>query len=425
MKKPAKLFSLALPAAFLMTTVFSIPAIAEIFIMKDGVRLEGDIAGRTDSSLLVKTKYGDLILKQADIKQIVKESSTGASTAQTETENVEIVSSSSLSEDQASYVFSTVVAEDGSAKIYYFRDKNIIATETLDSNAKLIGISGTIPDRTFTEYYDNSKVKTVKPMKNGKQNGTVMSYYKDGTRQFIANYKDGLKDGKFSFYTAKGTLMIEAEYKNDKLNGAKKDYKADGTLDKITWYKDDEETEAPSETSAASMPSTADTVALPAAATGSAIQNTEAGADIPASNGSATAITADSAVADVASNGNTGNTTEKAVTGKSSGAQTAQNKKGHSISVKARKVARGTMYSFYVNNRYTGKARLDANYNVLMTDGKIPDGTARLYGINDIIQLEFIFRKGEIISVTVFDKEGNEAEHYIINEKRLAVKAGL
>ena len=420
MKTETLLFSAAaLSAAFFLIHAFPAPASAEIFIMKDGARLEGEIAGRTDSSMLVKTKYGDLILKQADIKQIAKDGSAEAAAdiKQTATGDIEIVNSSSLTEDSASYVFSTVVAEDGSAKIYYFRDRQIIATEKLDNNAKFISLSGSIPDKTFTEYYENGKVKTVKPMKNGRQNGTVLSYYKDGTRQFIANYKDGLKDGKFSFYTARGTLMIEAEYKNDKLNGPKKDYKADGTLDKITWYKDDEETEAPadSSTNPAAAPASENTYLPISTETGPAMQAAEG----TAASG-AMQLSAAAAASPVVSADNTGSAENM-----QAAAQNQKNKKGHSISVKSRKVARGTMYSFYVNNRYVGKARLDGDYNVLMTDGKIPDGTARLYGLNDIIQIEFIFRKGEITAVTVFDKEGNESAQYIINEKRMAVKAGL
>ena len=73
--------------ALLLTQAFLANAGAEIFLLKDGARLEGQIAGRTESTLLVKTKYGDLILKQADITKIIKDGSQNAA-AKEETEGI-------------------------------------------------------------------------------------------------------------------------------------------------------------------------------------------------------------------------------------------------------------------------------------------------------------------------------------------------
>lgn len=401
--------------ALLLTQAFLANAGAEIFLLKDGARLEGQIAGRTESTLLVKTKYGDLILKQADITKIIKDGSQNAA-AKEETEGIELIDSSELADNDASYAFSTVVSEDGSAKIFYFRDREIIATEMLDTNAKFVSMTGKIPDRTFTEYYENGTIKTVKAMKNGKAQGTVISYYQDGTKQIAANYKDGLKNGTFSFYTPAGKLMIQAEYKNDKLNGPKREYNADGSLSKTVWYKDDIQVSAPAEEeSAAAMAS--ESIINPDQSQNPGSSETAEQTSAPMTNeNTPSSLPAGISPALPAPEHNSANALKKtAETGK----------KGKSISVKARKVARGTIYSFYVNNRYTGKARLDNNFNVLMIDGNIPNGSAKLYGKNDILQLEFIFNGGEIKTISVFDNEGNETEQYTINEKREAIKAGL
>ena len=404
--------------AILLAQAFAANASAEIFLLKDGARLEGQIAGRTESTLLVKTKYGDLILKQADITKIIKDDSKSDAASKEETEGIEVINSSDLADNGETYAFSTVVSEDGSAKIFYFRDREIIATEILDSNAKFVSMTGKIPDRTFTEYYENGTIKTVKTMKNGKAQGTVISYYQDGTKQISANYKDGMKHGKFSFYTPSGKLMIQAEYKNDKLNGPKKEYNADGTLSKTVWYKDDIQVSAPTEEENAVFASKNEHIINPdqaqnnpessetAEKTSAPITKEEHSAGLPA--GSIPALSA--------TEHNSANALKTTA---------EKGKKGKSISVKARKVARGNIYSFYVNNRYAGKARLDNNFNVLMIDGNIPNGSAKLYGKNDILQLEFIFNGGEIKTISIFDNDGNETEQYRINEKREAIKAGL
>lgn len=398
---------------------------AETFIMQDGAKIEGEISGEADDSVLVKTNYGTIFIKRADIAQIIKTNNTEKQSSSEKNEenlsantqekayeeNIETINSRSLSEGNVSYVFSTVVAEDGSAKIFYFRDREIIATEKLDTNANLIGITGNIPDRTFTEYYASGEVKAIKTMRGGKQDGLVRSFYKDGTTQIAANYKNGLKNGIFYFYAANGNLMIEANYTDDKLDGPKKDYDAKGNLQAITWYKNDVKVENPEENLNRIVPN--------AAAATEKISNTSSSAELVNQTNVSTSIISQPI--------------QK--TQELSPVQTAENinnaklnkskKNDKAISVKARKVARGVIYSFYLNNRYIGKARLDKDFNVLMLDGNIPDGSAKLYSKGNLLQQEFLFKGGEITDIILFDKDEKETAHYLINGKRMAVKIGL
>lgn len=375
-----------------------IPASAEVLFLNDGARLEGEIAGRSDGKILLKTKYGSLSINAADVAKIALDDEKAKEELSKINPEAEIVNTKDLHKDEGKFVFSTVVSEDGSAKIFYFMDTEIIATETLDENAKFVSLTGNIPDRTFTEYHENGKVKTVKTMKNGKPEGVVLSYYNDGTLQIRANYTQGLKNGLFTFYSPSGKPMIEAQYKDDKLNGPKKDYNANGNLEKITWYKDDEITETPEGYEAA---------AFAEASKQSESQDSLEGANTIATGTEAVSGGITSAVAD----GSTSADKKKKNVKKSAG-----------ITVKAKKVARGTIYSFYQNNRYRGKAKLDQNYNVVMIDGSLPEGTARMYGKNDVVQLEFVFRNRDIAFIITYDAEGNETARYAINEKGVATR---
>jgi len=385
------IFSSALLASAML---FPASSAGAVFMLKDGAKIEGELIGRAEGSILVKTKYGTLTLKDKDISKTITDAE--ADRDDLNEEGIEVINSKDIDDPAASYVFSTVVAEDGSAKIFYFRNTDIIATETLDINSKLVNLSGNIPDRTFTEYYENSKVKSVKKMKNGKPDGAVISYYPDGTIQFEGNYSDGMKNGTFTFFSPKGLPLIKAEYKNDKLDGPKYEYGTDGKLNKTTWYKNDEPIDSPEETVLISQTDEIKT------------QNES----LPAQTGKEAASPTENASVSIA------NTAAEA-------SKQEKQRKGQSISVKSRKVARGILYSFYLNNRYIGKARLDKDYNVIMSDGKIPDGTARLYGKNDILQMEFIFRDKEIKNVIIYDDKGQESAQYSINEKGVASKLGI
>ena len=44
-------------------------ASADTFILKDGVRLEGEVTGEMDGAVLVKTKYGSLTINKNDIAE--------------------------------------------------------------------------------------------------------------------------------------------------------------------------------------------------------------------------------------------------------------------------------------------------------------------------------------------------------------------
>lgn len=56
--------NLALTMAVLFAATAYPPASeADTFVLHDGARLEGEITGKTDNSIMIKTKYGNLTLK--------------------------------------------------------------------------------------------------------------------------------------------------------------------------------------------------------------------------------------------------------------------------------------------------------------------------------------------------------------------------
>lgn len=384
--------NLALTMAVLFAATAYPPASeADTFVLHDGARLEGEITGKTDNSIMIKTKYGNLTLKDTDITQIIKKGEEKADIPEAE-EGIEVINSKDLDEASATYVFSTVPAEDGSSKIFYFRNTEIIATEILDTNSNLVSVSGKIPDRTFTQYYENSKIQSVKTMKNGKPEGPVYSYYSDGTKQFEGNYSNGIKNGTFIFFAPNGLPLIKANYKNDMLDGPKYEYDMEGKISKITWYKNDELTDAPADAANA---------------------QTQEEKPITAADQAKIQPAADAVVPN-----DKKTDTEKTKNKKQKAGQKA-------VSVKAKKVARGNIYSFYRNNRYIGKALVDNDHNVISIDGKVPDGVAKMYGKNDTLQIEFVFKNKDITNIILYDEKGQEKEQYSINEKGAATKLGI
>lgn len=391
-------------------------AFADVFVLNNGTRIEGEVMGELDGDLLIKTAHETLNIKKTDIIQTIEVENTDmgksetaapqpvkaedsilnlSTTPKANDQTVEYIDSKDLTEPNASYVFSTVEAEDGSAKIFYFRDKDIIATEKLDANGIIISLDGVIPDRVFTEYYDTNKIKAVKYMLNGKPHGTVKAFYPNGALQILANFKNGQKEGKFSFYSDKGALLIEATYVNDKLNGEKKEYSPEGQLLATIYYKDDEQVPAPvNEDSSAT------------AAANSVNANTNI-ANTPGVN-----TTADDVIQPDATVAN------KTVS------DTPKEKKNISrkITVKTKKTARGNIYSLYYNTKYVGKTRLDKDYNVVMLDGKIPDGTAKVFSKKEVLEMELIFKDNEVVKVINYNADGTVKDSYNINEKREAIK---
>ena len=64
------------------------------------------------------------------------------------------------------------------------------------------------------DYYDNGKIKSVTPYKNGVMDGIAKSYYENGTLEIETTYKDDQPEGIARYYDEGGNAKSETTYKN-------------------------------------------------------------------------------------------------------------------------------------------------------------------------------------------------------------------
>lgn len=260
---------------------------ADTFILKDGTKLEGELTGEMDGVLLVKTKYGPLsinkneILEQqaapapavvdptapAEVPGALPEAvaaSTAAPAAEIPTAlPAEVAVSTPAPEVEISTAmpeavvapapklsFRTIFPSTMTRQLVYLESGVAAATETFNSAGELVLTEGAIGNGTYTEYYPDGGLKTVKTMMSGKANGTLKAFYPSGALQIEAYYLAGGREGPFKFYTESGKLLMEAAYVNDRLNGWKREYGADGAVSFEAYYVDDRPAE-PRKTQAA------------------------------------------------------------------------------------------------------------------------------------------------------------------------------
>jgi len=241
---------------------------ADTFILNDGARLEGDVTGEMDGVVLVQTKYGSLTIKRSDIKeqktvlpalapaisaQVAAAFSTmtavAVSTTPPASTGTAVAVSTALpaSAEPAAprLTFATVLPSTSTRLLVYTENGVAIATETLNAGGDRLSLEGAVKDGTYTEYYDNGGLKTVKTLANGKVSGTLQAFYPAGTIQIEAYYLAGAKEGPFKYYDEDGKLLMEAAYKNDKLDGWKKEYDSAGTVKAASYYTEDHLAEPP------------------------------------------------------------------------------------------------------------------------------------------------------------------------------------
>jgi antitoxin component YwqK of YwqJK toxin-antitoxin module len=349
---------------------------ADTFLLKDGAKLEGEVTGEMDGTLLVKTKYGPLTINKADIMEQKPALATAlpeaaAPAVATSTASpapaplpaapaVEIstaaapvidstasavtppaapaieVSTPALEISTVGFTFVTVLPNPATRLFLYFENGVCIATETFDAGGALLSADGLIKDGTYTESYPGGALKTVKTISGGKTSGTLKAYYQSGSVQIEAYYLGGAKDGIFKYFAEDGKPLMEAAYINDKLNGWKKEYGPDGAVKNETYYENDRPTELPKMKDTPVETQEQDTM----------------------------------------------------------------------MTAKVTTLARGARYSFELNGKYLGKAVLDKQYNVTSQEGSVPDGSVRIYSAEGKLQKEFVFQKNEIKILRVFEDGG-------------------
>ena len=234
-------------------------------------------------------------------------------------------------------------------QLVYIESGVAIATETFDAGGALLLAEGAIGDGTYTEYYPEGWLKTVKTMLGGKANGTLKAFFASGTLQIEAYYLAGTKEGPFKFYTEDGKLLLEAAYKNDLLNGWKKEYGPDGKVVSELYYVDDK----------LPRPPNPQAVVEPAKAVPAAPAEPES-----------------------------------------------------QVTVKVTSLARGELFSFRLNGKYIGKARLDKDFNLISQEGKVPDGTVKIYPEDGRLEKEMVFLKKALTTLRIYEPGGPMKAEY-------------
>jgi antitoxin component YwqK of YwqJK toxin-antitoxin module len=247
---------------YLVLTLAPAACLADTFILKDGGRLEGEVTGEMDGVLMIKTRYGALTVNESDIQERkaspapqVTVSTAAAPVIKTEAlpalpPSPQVLVSSPAAQEPAAepaprLTFATVEPSTSSRLLVYSESGVVIATETFDASGALVSLEGAVKDGTYTEYYPDGALKTVKSMLGGKASGTLKTFYPGAGMQVEAYYMGGVKEGPFRYYTADGKLLMEAEYRGDRLNGWKKEYGPDGAVRAQAYYQDDQPAEPP------------------------------------------------------------------------------------------------------------------------------------------------------------------------------------
>jgi hypothetical protein len=73
-------------------------------------------------------------------------------------------------------------------------------------------------DTTMVSVYPNKKKESIKPIKNGRENGTYTRWYENGSVMWKKNLVDGKANGDANFFDIKGNKLATIFYENDSIN---------------------------------------------------------------------------------------------------------------------------------------------------------------------------------------------------------------
>lgn len=351
--------------SLLFALVIISPAVcmADSFILQDGTRMEGEVTGEMDDTLLVRTRYGSLTIKKADVRERLPSPPEREPEPSTAAVKAEPAAPAAVAAPTP-LTFVTLSGPSSPRQVVYFENGVAVATETFAADGALQTLEGSIPDGTYTEFYPEGRPRTVKPVLAGKVNGTLKAYYPSGAVQAEAGYLAGEKEGTFSYFTEEGALLMEASYSRGLLNGWKKEFGPDGAVTSRTFYIDNVPGSPPVQT--------AEAAAAPAA-----IPETDAAGAGQAADGQAL------------------------------------------VTVTAKRLARGERFSFRLNGKYLGRVQLDGDLNLMKIQGKFPDGTVKAFGKEGQLQKEFVFEHRDLVLLRVYDEAGKPAEYAYEKDKAI------
>lgn len=190
------------------------------------------------------------------------------------------------------------------------------------------------------------------------------TYYTDGSLHTQAYYLDNKLHGLVKIYGEGGQLLLEQNFKAGIPDGFQREYDKDGSLKSELFYRDGRLTNKPVPLGTTAVKPVKESP--PVAHPGAGLTD----AQLPL------------AIAE--------------------------------ISVKTRRLARGTRYTFYRSGKYIGTQILDKNYNVTRRSGKIPDGVIRTYFKNGLTKMEMVFLNDSLNGPARFYDENGKLEFEVI-----------
>jgi len=329
---------------------------ADIITLRDGTRLDGTVEGEMDGMKLIKTKYGTLNINKDDILNI------GAP---------EIVAPAQPTPSTAAPLGITAPPIELPAEQPV---KYTFKTVTLSTMSfEKIYFEGDVA--VATETFD-AKGELL-GLQGFIKNGDYKEYYDDGklkTEKTVINAKTA---GILKAYYPSGILQSEAFYQGGRLNGRVRFYSESAKLMFEQNFKDGLQD-------------------------GYSREFDEAGAL------KSELLYVDGHVADKT----------KPAEVKKTETPSAQEAPETLITAKAKELARGDLYTFFLNGKYVAKLTLDKEFNITAMTGKVPDGAVKVYNKDGRLEREFVFLKKELTSLTVYDANGAPAGEYTFKKDK-------
>ena len=111
--------------------------------------------------------------------------------------------------------------ENGNGVQYNYKDWKLVAE---------IPVKERNAHGTWTEYFDDGKIRLTIEYNMGMREGKSIEYYNTGEKYFESNYTNNKTDGTRYRYKKDGTIVFEIPYENGRPIPGIKEYDADGKL---------------------------------------------------------------------------------------------------------------------------------------------------------------------------------------------------
>ena len=356
----------------IFVVTFLVPAVAgaDLIILKDGTRLEGAIEGEMDGMTMVKTKYGALNIKNEEIASRTASEPPVAPVPAAEPVQPAVALSTASTPVQPAP--EALPPEPPREPEHKFRT---ITLSTMAFNRVYLEDGVAIATETFDS--KGGLLSSEGVIKDG----AYREYYDNGNLKTEKTMINARVSGTLKAYYPTGVLQSEAYYLAGLLNGSVKIYGENSRLlfeqnfrEGIPngYFREFDETGG---LKSELLYSDGQIVEKPKAAE-------------PANGGTVP--------------------------------ETAQEESG--VTAKTQRLARGERFSFYTNGKFTAKLHLDKDFNIISRDGKVPDGTVKVYNKENKLEKELLFEKNELRSLKTYGENGALKGEYLIKERKALKK---